>query len=86
MAAPDGIDPSGWLDDQLASASLYMLRSRTSLRVEQEARGILALHRALRKLIHDAAAVEGWIPTGCPSPTPSRSSGARSRAGRFRPA
>jgi hypothetical protein len=39
-----------------------VLRSRLPLRVEQEVWGILALHRALRKLIHDAALSEGLDP------------------------
>lgn len=39
-----------------------VLRSRTPERVEQEVWGILALHRALRKLIHDAALTEGLDP------------------------
>lgn len=39
-----------------------VLRSRTPKRVEQEVWGILALHRALRKLIHDAALTEGLDP------------------------
>jgi hypothetical protein len=39
-----------------------VLRSRTPQRVEQEVWGILALHRALRKLIHDAALTEGLDP------------------------
>ncbi len=39
-----------------------VLRSRTPQRVEQEVWGILTLHRALRKLIHDAALTEGLDP------------------------
>lgn len=39
-----------------------VLRSRTPERVEQEVWGILALRRALRKLIHDAAVTEGLDP------------------------
>ncbi|MEX5638060.1 IS4 family transposase [Parafrankia sp. FMc2] len=39
-----------------------VLRSRTPDRVEQEVWGILTLHRALRKLIHDTALVEGIDP------------------------
>jgi hypothetical protein len=39
-----------------------VLRSRRPDRVEQEVWGILALHRALRKLIHDASLVEGLDP------------------------
>lgn len=39
-----------------------VLRSRTPERVEQEVWGLLALHRALRKLIHDAAFTEGLDP------------------------
>jgi hypothetical protein len=39
-----------------------VLRSRRPQRVEQEVWGILALHRALRKLIHDAALTEGLDP------------------------
>lgn len=39
-----------------------VLRSRTPQRVEQEVWGILILHRALRKLIHDAALTEGLDP------------------------
>jgi hypothetical protein len=39
-----------------------VLRSRRPDRVEQEVWGILALHRALRKLIHDAALGEGLDP------------------------
>jgi hypothetical protein len=39
-----------------------VLRSRTPQRVEQEVWGILALHRALRKLIHDTALTEGLDP------------------------
>jgi Insertion element 4 transposase N-terminal/Transposase DDE domain len=39
-----------------------VLRSRRPQRVEQEVWGILALHRALRKLIHDAALREGLDP------------------------
>lgn len=39
-----------------------VLRSKTPERVEQEIWGILALHRALRKLIHDAALTAGIDP------------------------
>lgn len=39
-----------------------VLRSRSPERVEQEVWGILALHRALRKLIHDAALTTGLDP------------------------
>ena len=43
-------------------AGRLVLRSRSPDRVEQELWGILALHRALRKLIHDTALVEGINP------------------------
>jgi hypothetical protein len=39
-----------------------VLRSKLPERVEQEVWGILAVHRALRKLIHDAALTEGLDP------------------------
>ncbi|ABW12831.1 transposase IS4 family protein [Parafrankia sp. EAN1pec] len=39
-----------------------VLRSRAPDRVEQEVWGVLLLHRALRKLIHDTALVEGIDP------------------------
>ncbi len=39
-----------------------VLRSRAPDRVEQEVWGVLLLHRALRKLIHDAALVDGVGP------------------------
>ncbi len=39
-----------------------VLRSRTPDRIEQELWGVLLLHRALRKLIHDTALREGIDP------------------------